>query len=241
MKYFYLSAIMLCMLAPMQAQQTTDEKIRNNDVGLTATDLINGSYLLTYERAIGKHVGLRMAVGYKGKEGLINLSGIDRPQLKTSDLTYSGLKLIPEFRYYLNEKENGMTRGFYFGAYLRYVSYKSDITGTFINSQGESFVIAYDGKINVFSAGLMVGYKLKVSERFGIDFLIAGPGAGRYGFKLENRIPPPDEFYDELNEALKNHSIFDLINADFKFNDNKLKEDLTLPVFRYGIGVTYSL
>lgn len=241
MRGLLLAILIAGVLSPIRAQQSADEKIRNNDIGLTATDLINGSYLLTYERAFGKHVGLRMAAGFKGKEGLINLSGIDRPQLKTNDLTYSGLKLIPEFRYYLNEKENGMVAGFYFGAYIRFVNYKSDVIGTFINDQGESFDVAYDGKINVLSAGLMVGYKLKVSERFGIDFLIAGPGAGRYNFKLDNRIPPPDEFYDELNAALEGLSIFDLINAEFKFNDNKLREDMTLPVFRYGIGITYSL
>ena len=222
------------------AQQTADEKVRNNEIGLMATDIINGSYLLSYERAFGKHIGLRLGFGYKGREGLVNLSGIDRPQLKTNDLTYSGLKLTPEFRYYLSEKENGMTKGFYFGAYFRYVNYSSDLLGTFIDSQGVSYEIAYDGKINVLSAGLMVGYKLQVSKRFGIDFLIAGPGAGNYTFKLDNRIPPPDEFYEVLNDALENYSIFDLINADFEFKDNKLRQQTMLPVFRYGIGLTYS-
>jgi hypothetical protein len=43
-----------------------------------------------------------------------------------------------------------------------------------------------------------------------------------------------------LNEALEKYSIFDLINADFKFEDNKLRQQTMLPVFRYGIGVTYS-
>lgn len=111
---------------------------------------------------------MRLGFGYKGKQGLVGLSGIDRPQLKTNDLTYSGLKLTPEFRYYLKEKENGMTTGFYFGAYLKYVNYKSDLVGTFINDQGESFDVAYDGKINVISAGLMVGYKLQVSKRLAL-------------------------------------------------------------------------
>ena len=240
MRNLFLLALIFVPLVSLMAQQTADEKVRNNEIGLMATDIINGSYLLSYERAFGKHIGLRLGFGYKGKEGLVNLSGIDRPQLKTNDLTYSGLKLTPEFRYYLSEKENGMTKGFYFGAYFRYVNYSSDLLGTFIDSQGVSYEIAYDGKINVLSAGLMVGYKLQVSKRFGIDFLIAGPGAGNYTFKLDNRIPPPDEFYEVLNDALENYSIFDLINADFEFKDNKLRQQTMLPVFRYGIGLTYS-
>ncbi|MCJ7468434.1 MAG: DUF3575 domain-containing protein [Maribacter sp.] len=242
MKIIFLSVFFFFMLIPpLKAQQTADEKIRNNEIGFTITDLINGSYLLTYERAFGKHIGVRLATGYKGKQGLINLSGIDQPQLKTNDLTYSGLKIIPEFRYYLSEKENGMAKGFYIGAYMKLVNYRSDLIGTFIDSQDESFDVFYKAKINVLSLGIMVGYKLQVSKRFGIDFLIAGPGTGNYTFKLENVIPPPAEFYDVLNEALKSYSIFDLINADFKFNNNKLKENAQLVAFRYGIGVTYSL
>ncbi|MCE2611590.1 DUF3575 domain-containing protein [Flavobacteriaceae bacterium D16] len=241
MKNCLFLLIFSLLLAPLQAQQIEDEKIRNSEIGITATDLINGAYLFTYERAFGKHIGVRLAAGYKGEEGLIKLSGIDRPQLQTNELTYSGLKIIPEVRYYLNEKKNGMTSGFYFGAYLKWVNYKSDLIGTFINSQDESFDVFYKGKINVASLGLMIGYKLKVSNRLGIDFLIAGPGAGNYNFKLDNVIPPPDEFYDELNEALKSYSIFDLINADFEFNDNKLRQNTVLPVFRYGITLTYSL
>ena len=240
MRPYIWSVLLFFLLLPVKAQELADEKIRINELGLTASDLINGSYLLSYERAFGRHIGLRLAAGFKSKQGLINLSGIDRPQLKTNDLTYSGLKIIPEFRYYLSEKEHGMTKGFYFGAYLKIMSYRSDLAGTFIDSQGVSYDVAYDGKINIFSAGLMVGYKLQVSERFGIDFLIAGPGAGNYNFKLDNRIPPPDEFYDILNEALENYSIFDLINADFKFKDNKLRQQTLLPAFRYGVGVTYS-
>lgn len=240
MRNLLLSVFLSLFVFPLQAQEAADEKVRNNELGLMATDLINGGYLLSYERAIGKHIGLRLGFGYKGREGLVNLSGIDRPQLKTNDLTYSGLKLVPEFRYYLNEKDQGMARGFYFGAYVKFVNYSSDLVGTFIDSQGESFDIAYDGKINVLSTGLLVGYKLQVSSRFGIDFLIAGPGAGNYNFKLDNRIPPPDEFYDVLNEALENYSIFDLINADFEFRDNKLRQQTMLPVFRYGIALTYA-
>ena len=86
----------------------------------------------------------------------------------------------------------------------------------------------------------MVGYKLKISDRFNIDFLIAGPGASNYKFRLKNIIPPPDEFYDALNEALKKYSIFDLLNADLEFRDNKLNEKILLPEFRYGIKLSYS-
>jgi hypothetical protein len=86
----------------------------------------------------------------------------------------------------------------------------------------------------------MVGYKLPVGKHFYVDFLIAGPGSGSYKFKLDNRIPPPDGFYDALNEALEDYSFLDFINSDFQFNDNKLRSNFSALSFRYGISVGYA-
>jgi len=72
------------------------------------------------------------------------------------------------------------------------------------------------------------------------DFLLAGPGSGSYNFKLNNVIPPPDEFYDDLNTALENYSVLDLIDADFKFRNNKLRSTFGTVSFRYGISLGYS-
>lgn len=211
-----------------------------NKAGFLITDLINGTFAVNYERSLGDHITLGLFAGYKTEDGLISLSGLDTDLLTTGDITYSGTKFVPEFRYYLQKKGTRMNTGFYFGSYLKFVNYTSDITGVFTNSEGASFDIAYDGKISINSIGLMVGYKLDITDRFSVDFLIMGPGASDYSFKLENRIPPPDGFYDALNEALENYSIFDLLNADFEFRDNKLDESIFLPEFRYGITLGYS-
>ncbi len=242
MKYHLVLSVCLLFVLPSagQDQMEAQDKEVKNRVGLMVTDMINGTLLFNYERAVGKHISLALNAGRKGKDGLIALSGLDSDQIQTGDITYSGLKILPEFRYYLNEKGNSMHSGFYFGAYLKFLRYKSDLGGTFITSAGESFDVLWEGKISTFSAGLMVGYKLDISKRFSIDFLIAGPGAGNYNFKLKNIIPPPDEFYDALNEALEQYSLFDLLNADFKFNDNRTNDNLVLPEFRYGITFGYS-
>ena len=42
--------------------------------------------------------------------------------------------------------------------------------------------------------GFMVGYQLPLSNHFNLDFIIAVPGAGYYMFKLNDKIPPTDEF-----------------------------------------------
>lgn len=242
MRYFWISLLVFLYIVPTTGQDGSEDSDleANNRVGLMVTDMINGTLLFNYERALGKHISVGLNAGRKGKDGILALSGLDTDQIKTGDITYSGLKIIPEFRYYLNEKGSNMLTGFYFGAYLKFLQYKSDLGGTFIDSAGDSFDLLYQGKINVASGGLLVGYKLDISKRLSIDFLIAGPGAGNYNFKLKNITLPPDEFYDALNEALKDYSIFDLLNSDFKFKETRLSTNVLLPEFRYGITLGYS-
>ena len=114
MRYLYLFLVLFIVIVPATAQdepQVPDKEVKNK-VGLMVTDLINGSTLLSYERALGKHISVGLNAGYKGKEGLISLSGLDTEQLQTGDITYSGAKFIPEFRYYLNEKGIKCSLGF---------------------------------------------------------------------------------------------------------------------------------
>lgn len=241
MKTLSLLVFIFLLSLPIMAQGDMATKQQKNQVGLEVSDLPTAFFSINYERVIGKHISVQLGLGFKSEEGLIKFSGIDSDRIKTNDIKYSGYKLIPEFKYYLHESTNGaMLSGFYFGAYLKFSDFGSDLEGTYIDSQDVSHFFKYKGDITVTSLGLLVGYKLPLSKHFNIDFLIAGPGSGSYNFKLKNIIPPPDEFYDDLNEALNKYSILDLINADFKFNDNRLRSKFSALSFRYGISVGYS-
>jgi hypothetical protein len=226
----------LCTFAQEQEHASNNK----NEIGLVATDLIDGAFVLRYERLLGKHISANLGFGYKGDKGLITLSGINREKIKTNEISYSGVKIIPEVRYYLNDITKTGMNGFYFGAYLKHSNFKSNLNGEYINESDESFIIEFDAKIKVTSIGLMVGYKLPISKRFSIDFLIAGPGAGTYNFSLNNKRDLPDEFYEDLNTALEQYSLFDYLDGDFRFSSVKQKSKFTMPSFRYGIAVTYS-
>lgn len=239
MKTTIFAIVFSLMIAPLMGQEEMSPPLRNNEAKFMFTDLINGSMLLGYERAFGKHIGVNLLVGYKGKNGLLKLSGLDTDLIKTGDLTYSGTRIIPEFRYYLNERTSGMANGFYFGAYLTFIGYKSDFEGTYTNENG-TFDFLYEVKVNTNSVGLMIGYKLALGKRFSLDFLIAGPGAGSYRAKFKEVVPAPDEFWFDLNEALELYSLADLINADFDFSPSNRRDSLLLPSFRYGITLGYS-
>lgn len=226
---------------PLLAQEDIELKQQKNQIDIDITDIPTAFFTFSYERVIDKHMSVGLGVGLKSEDGLIQFSGIDTDRIQTNDIKYSGYKVIPEFRYYINESVSGaMLSGFYVGAYLKYSDFNSDLVGNYVDSQDVSHLFEYKAKITVTSVGLMVGYKLPVSKRFSIDFLIAGPGSGSYNFELNNVIPPPDEFYDDLNNALDQYSILDLIGADFGFNNNNLKSKFSALSFRYGISVGYA-
>lgn len=239
MKKIIVISLFLLAFLPAIGQEDTTEPFLTNEVKILVTDLLNGSIMLGYERPFGKHLGVSLMAGYKSKDGLLKLSGLDTDQFITEDLSYDGLRIIPEVRYYLKERTGGMRTGFFFGGYLTFMSYKSDFKGTYINEDG-SFPFQYDVTINTSSVGLMIGYKLKLSSHFNLDFLIAGPGAGNYNFKLKEVTPAPAEFWIDLNDALELYTLADLINADFDFSPSKNSDSLILPSFRYGITLGYA-
>ena len=240
MKQLIVLFVFFLISAPAIGQADDSEApLFKNEAKLVVSDLLKGSYMFGYERAIGKHMGVALNIGYKSKDGLLKISGLDTDFIKTDELTYDGFKIIPEFRYYVQEKTNGMLTGFYFGAYLTIVQNTATLEGIYTNEDGD-FPFKYDATVNTNSIGLMVGYKLKLSKRFNLDFLIAGPGAGSYRLKLKEVVPAPPGFLVDLNEALELITLADLINADFDFSPNKSSDSLILPSFRYAITLGYS-
>jgi hypothetical protein len=238
-KIIFLTLILLVTIGT-NAQEQEGVNEAKNEIGIDVFDIVDGTLQINYERMLGKHISINLGIGLKGKEGLFSISGVDRDQLKTNDITYSGFKIIPEVRYYLNKTRQYSMDGFYFGAYLKYSNYSSDLDGTYIDSNDMSFIVEFDADINVTSIGFMIGYKLPVGKKFSIDFLIAGPGMGNYNFKLKNKRDLPEEFYDDLNQALEQTSLFDYLNGDFRFSSINSKSNFGLLSFRYGVSFGYS-
>lgn len=237
---FILLALFIAQVSYGQ-ELDANEKTRANEVGLELIGLVDGQSLLTYERSFGKHWSGLIGAGGIVEEGLINISGIDREQIKTGDINYSGYKVLLEGRYYLNEFINKRAVGFYLGLYGKFSGYNSDLTGTYINSEGDDFIFLLDTDLKVRSFGFMIGYKLPLSKRFAIDFLIAGPGTGNYNISFQNKLDElPDEFFEDLNEALENLNIFDLIDGDFDFNRNKRRSEFSTVSFRYAISLKFN-
>lgn len=218
----------------------TQDKTIKNEVSFEILNIINGVYQFSYERYLGKNFSAALAIGYKGKEGLVGISGINNEKLQTGDLFYTGYQIAPEVRYYIGKTSLNNLNGFYVGAYLKYHNYTSDITGNYISDDGTNYNLAFEAKFNITSVGLMIGYKLPITKRLNIDFLIAGPGSGNYNFKIKNRTDLPEEFYDDLNSALEDYSLLDFINSDFRFSQVDNRSKFSALSFRYGIAIGYT-
>ena len=240
MKKQLLIIVLISMSFCMSAQDDDLRDDRKNEIGVSVSDLVNGAFQFEYERMVGDHISIGAGIGYKGDNGLIRLSGLDTDKIQTGDLTYSGFKFIPAVRYYVNSTTKHSMDGFYFGAYTKYSNYKSDLDGLYTDDADVDYIVEFDADFSVLSVGFMVGYKLPLSDRFSINFLIIGPGAGFHSYTLENKRDLPDEFYEDLNNALDQYSLFDFIDADFKFSEVKGKTTFTAPAFRYGITLGYS-
>lgn len=240
MKTLNLSLIFLFVFTYCRGQDVIEDKTKKNEISIVISDIIDGALQVTYERAISEHFSWGIGVGYKSEHGLISLSGLDTEKIKTNEITYTGFKIIPEIRYYFRKDGVANMKGFYVGAYLKYSQYETDFDGRYINDALENYDIEFDAKIKVTSIGFMVGYKLPVSEKFSIDFLIAGPGTGFYGFTIDNKKDLPDEFYEDLNEALDKYHIFDYLDGDFRFSVAHRKSNFNLLTMRYGISLGYS-
>lgn len=232
--------IFLTFTAPVFAIQK-DSVQYENELGLVITDLIDGSLQFSYERALVKNLTVKVGLAYKGENGLVRLSGLDRNHIKTNDLTYDGLKIIPEFRYYLKNTQDQKLDGFYFGAFLKYNGFQSDISGTYISSSQKVYTLNFDVILRVMATGLMVGYKLPLSKRFNLDFLFAGPGQSWHKYSIKSIGEIPDEFYDDLNNALKNYNVYDLLHSDIHFRPVNGITKFAMPTFRYSMTLSFKL
>jgi len=237
-KHIFTAFLFLICFTYLSAAEK-DSVSYKNEVGIVLTDLIDGSLQFTYERVTGKHFTVKLGTAYKGKNGLVRLSGLDGDHIKTSDLTYAGLKITPEVRYYVKKTQLNKLDGFYFGAYLKYSGFQSDIYGSYISSSNNSYTLDFDTKLRITTLGLMVGYKLPLSKRFNLDFLIAGPGQSWHSYSLKSRTIVPDEFYDDLNAALQKYSLYDLLNSDFHFSNKNRSTKFGMPTFRYAMTLCF--
>ncbi|MCE2847508.1 MAG: DUF3575 domain-containing protein [Sphingobacteriales bacterium] len=221
----------LIMLSVLLTQHVAAQ---NNFIGTDPFLPVFGTVSVNYERAILPRMSLGIGFGQKFSSGILEISGIDKERLKTDDLSFQGIRIVPEFRWYLSKTEKGLT-GFYVGLYYKYQTNSCDVASTYTPENGSATDVDVDLDIRTNSVGLEMGYKLLVHKKFYADFLIAGVGLAKSELNAEAQSEVPDGYFDELSGEIKRFFVLKGFKPDMLNQDDKIKADFTLPSLRYGI------
>ena len=238
--------ILLCILSCKALNAQNDEQLdyKNNILFNPLSAILFSNFEFQYERSISNQSTLSLAIGLSPSSGLIRINGFDSPSIMTSDFEFEGIRIMPEYRWYFQNRTNKRT-GLYLGGYYRFKDIGNNITGTYTSSStGTSSAIQVDVDLTSHTVGALLGYKVMVGQHFFFDITIAGPGYSSVELIIREEEPLPDEFYaDVANEIVENFNIL----ADFIDNieievtrSNSGEGRIGLPALRYGFRIGYA-
>jgi len=227
-------AILLSLIAFI----TGTAAAQNNFIGTDPFLPLFGTVAINYERAILPRMSLGIGFGQKLSSGILEISGIDNERLKTSDLSFEGIRILPEFRWYMSKSDKGLT-GFYVGVYYKYQTNNCAVSSIYTpdNVPATPANVNFDLRIRTHSAGLQLGYKLFAYKKFYADFLFAGIGLSRSELETEIESDVPEGYFDELSSGVKRFFILKGIKPKLVNRDDQLQATFTALSLRYGIKI----
>lgn len=237
-KYITIVILFICTSIAF-GQEKEQLEITKNHVSIDPFLLTFGTLQFQYEYQIGKNMSVGGSLGYKFSSGIFKAQGIQSPTLNTENIDFTGVKIMPEFRWYLNNEQG--IKGFYIGSYYRFFSYGTNISGSYVNNESSTNLIDLDVAINSHTIGFEAGYKIMLFKKkaFYLDFLIAGPGVSFNKVKFTENLEVADGFYSTLGQELSKYSILESLDIDDINIDKNKGFNITLPAFRYGIKIGY--
>lgn len=178
---------------------TCQDSIKLNDVKLNLTSLGINNYHITYERSLSKKFSLSLGLRYMPKGSLPfkkSLKNMVKSDSVNFDLLQMGnFAITPEARVYLGK---GYMHGFYISIYGRYASFDLTAPVQFTsNSSGTKENILFDGKVNSFSGGIMLGMQYSLWKIVVLDIMMIGGHYGGCSGTLNAGISPPLSAQDQ--------------------------------------------
>ncbi|NAS12538.1 hypothetical protein [Poritiphilus flavus] len=209
-----------------------------NHISLDPIQPFFGTAQIQYERPILKRVSLSLSMGYKFSSGIFDVANTTFERFETDEFNLTGIKLIPEIRWYTQKSHPGLT-GFYVGTYFRYQDRSGNISGNYTSLERQVSRILIEADLDTSNIGIEIGYKLELKNGFFLDFIIAGPGLSFNNLELREIEPVPEAFYNDLNETLRDLGIIDLLDPDFRINGNQ-RTYFPMLAFRYGFKIGFA-
>lgn len=231
---------LFCLLMPLK--DTFGQKYNNHNLSIQPFNLALGTLQGAYEYGLTPNISASISIGQKLASSIIDFSNIEHPNLSLEKFQLKGIKIIPEFRWYLQSSKQRHTK-FFIGAYYTYQQYTTPIKGTYTTAT-TSHKIALDGSILSQAIGLQIGYKQPIAKNFFLDFMIAGPGYSLNQLSISRSTSEINDKFEEIieNSREKNPTINQFINNFTleRLDDNrKATTKFEFPYLRFGLSIGY--
>lgn len=163
----------------------------------------------SYERVLKPYRSVSINAGYFVLPSLTNGRLLDSLNISHSK-SKSGFNIAADYRFYIKKLNVGMApAGLYWGVYGAYYYYQFESDVEFLDNDLVTATASLGGKLNIFSAGLELGYQFIIKERLSIDIIFLAPSISAYSTKLNLKSSGLD--FNEQNEYLQ--KIYDAMAA----------------------------
>lgn len=235
-------ALTICSLQKVQSQIDKgfpEEKYKKNIIKWNLTPFILWGYQninLSYERILKPDRSLSVNAGIfqLPTVGFYESLNID------SSVKKAGFTISADYRIYLKKLNHNIApRGVYWGPFASYHHYQFENNITVFDNANFEGSLVLDGKVNIFSSGIELGYQFIIKERLSIDLVFLGPSFTVYSGNLDLEGQLTSEEYQKYLEAIRDILIskiplFNDLASDGNFNDKGTSTS-------FGFGLRYLL
>lgn len=213
--HFFLTILFSAILftTDNQAQDSTAVYRRKKNtvrVNLTNPLIFGESFIMGYERTIGKHNSISLNVGTFSLPHFNFL----RDKLEGTNLNIKagsedfGMHTSVDYRFYLKrENKYYSPHGVYIGPYISYNMLRRENTWELRTDNFNGDVVT-NLNLDIITGGFQLGYQfLFWHDRLALDMILIGPGISHYKFAMKTKttldVDDKQELVDAINEALQ--------------------------------------
>jgi hypothetical protein len=208
MKKSFSSLFLFCMLLLLGPSLQAQYQGKKNGIKFNLTNPVifgGNSFILGYERTIGKRQSLGIAIGTYGLPKFGKGPNNDSIQV-TRNMGQTGVHFSAEYRFYLgSENKFEAPRGVYIGPYYSFNQFKRGNTWRF-NTQAIQGNVETEFALKAHTIGLELGYQFILWKRVSLDFVLLGPGIGIYDLNLKIKsnatVNQQSEMFQRFNNFL---------------------------------------
>ncbi len=136
-----------------------------------------------YERVLKPYRSFSINAGY------FELPSLTKGIFDSLNIQHSrkkwGFTVSGDYRFYFNKRNKRMAPdGLYWGAYGSFHHYQFQNDIVILNSPEIQGTLNFGANLNIFSAGVELGYQFIIKERLSIDLVFMGPSLSMYMTKM---------------------------------------------------------